>query len=277
MRQQFFFISFLLLTLAVACAPKQKLNEGTVSEAPVEEQVQGMQPEGPDAAFHLNKKEKGIDFFANGNEPNWGVELDFDKQFRFFTMDGDEITTPAVKGDKAQDTNVTRYRAVTEAGELIITLKQEKCVDDMSGYEYDYRVTVDVKKGREADYITYKGCGSFVQDPRLNGQWKVTNLEGQKLQADQFTKGLPQLKINLKEHRVGGHDGCNNIMGGLEVQGDRLVFSPMAGTLMACPHMETGNKILKYISGQTVTYSIEGGLLYVIAEGNKVLTLAKFD
>lgn len=61
--------------------------------------------------LYQEKFVNGIDFVARGNEPNWTLEIDFEKSMSFATMDDIKLNTPAVKGTKAQDSDVTLYRA----------------------------------------------------------------------------------------------------------------------------------------------------------------------
>lgn len=87
----------------------------------------------------------GIDFIARGNEPNWNLEIDFEKLMSFATMDDIKINTPAVEGIKAQDSDVTLYRAKTDSGELVITVIRDNCEDNMSGEKFPYKVRVEAK------------------------------------------------------------------------------------------------------------------------------------
>jgi uncharacterized membrane protein len=110
----------------------------------------------------------GVDFTASGNEPFWSLEIDFDKDMHFKTPGGFEIITPVPKGERAMDANVTRYAAKTEQGLLTIQIAQLECINDMSGKKSDYNVTVDVKTNTDKNYTTYKGCGNYITDSRLN-------------------------------------------------------------------------------------------------------------
>ncbi len=111
------------------------------------------------------KRARGVGFYAIGNEPFWSLEIDFDKGMRFTSLtDLSEMNTPPGEASRAQDADVTRYFAQTEAGTLIATALRGECVDSMSGEHFPYRVRVDVKRSTDADYTLFEGCGNYVED-----------------------------------------------------------------------------------------------------------------
>lgn len=120
----------------------------------------------------LKKWKDGIDFYAFGNEPSWSLDMDFDQVIRFKNLDGIDFNAPMVEPSKAMDTNVTRYRSVTESGEIIVQINRVACMDNMSGEAFNYRVTVDYKSSVDTDYQSFKGCGNFIPDPRLHDLWQ---------------------------------------------------------------------------------------------------------
>lgn len=228
----------------------------------------------------LRSKEKldaGIDFMASGTEPFWSLEIDFDKQMNFKTVAGPELTTPVPEGVKAMDANVTRYRAVTEAGELIVQLHHLECTNSMSGQKSDYTVTVDVKSGADTAYTTYKGCGTYTADYRINDIWILERINETILKREDFAKGLPQLEINLAQKKVFGHTGCNNLNGAAEVQGKRISFGMFITTRMACPAMEFENQYLASLQRRTIPYKVEGGKLQLQISADSVYTYRKID
>lgn len=106
---------------------------------PVEEPVES------NPFSYQEKFVNGVDFYARGNEPNWTLEIDLEKSMSFTTMDDIKLSTPAVEGIKAQDSDVTLFRAKTEKGELIVTVIKDNCEDNMSGEKFSYKVRVEAK------------------------------------------------------------------------------------------------------------------------------------
>ena len=226
----------------------------------------------------LQKKyQEGIDFSAFGNEPFWSLDMDFEKGFRFKNLDGLDYNTPAVEPVKAMDADVTRYRTVTESGELIVQLNHKECTDSMSGKKFDYSVTIDFKTSKETDYKTYKGCGNYVPDYRLHDIWAIIEVDGIKVNPSGFKKDAPRMEINLTDKTVYGTDGCNTFRGGVKVEKDNIKFGPLATTMMACfDNTEISSKIGKILSSETLTFKRENNLVFY-DNGKKVMELKHID
>ena len=175
MRIHPFLIVFMLIS-AISCqGPRPEVNEVLVdttkdltdhTEIPPTDTLPGLgtegSPEGPDSNFIRRKLDMGIDFFATGTEPFWSIDMDFEKQFSFHTMDGFMLNTPATEKMKGGNPNVSRYNAITEAGEIIIMIHKKECINAMSGEKSPYEVTVRVKSSLEKDFTDYTGCGRYT-------------------------------------------------------------------------------------------------------------------
>jgi uncharacterized membrane protein len=175
MRIHPFLIVFMLI-FTISCQEPQPEAKGTLTdsakdltihpEIPPTDALSGPgtegRPERPDSNFIRRKLDKGIDFFATGTEPFWSIDMDFEKQFSFHTMDGFILNTPATEKMKGGNPNVSRYNATTEAGEIIIMIHKKECIDAMSGEKSPYEVTVRVKSSKEKDFTDYKGCGRYT-------------------------------------------------------------------------------------------------------------------
>jgi len=228
--------------------------------------------------FLIAKNQKGIDFYAAGNEPFWSLDMDFEKGFHFNNLDGLEFNVPVVKPDKAMDANVIRYRSVTESGEIIIQLNQTECSDTMSGQKFGYAVTVDVKTNKDADYKTYKGCGDYVPDFRLHDIWAITEVDGIKVVPENFKGETPRLEIKTSEERVFGHDGCNSFNGSVKTEAGKIIFGNLASTMMACfENTDISSKIGIILSGSSLNYTIENNLLIFTKNGKKIMVLKHID
>jgi putative lipoprotein len=64
--------------------------------------------------------------------------------------------------------------------------------------------------------------------------WKVMRIGGQAVVVVDF-KREPHLILHPADSRVSGSGGCNRLVGSYSLDGDRLSFGQMAGTMMACP------------------------------------------
>src|SRR5262245_10206829 len=86
--------------------------------------------------------------------------------------------------------------------------------------------------------------GQASNEPLENTYWKLTHLGDAPV-----TSAEPQRQahfiLNPSDKRVSGSGGCNRFTGGYELNGDRLTFKQMAGTMMACAEgMDTEQKFL---------------------------------
>ncbi|RCL00606.1 MAG: Heat shock protein [Candidatus Tokpelaia sp. JSC188] len=90
-----------------------------------------------------------------------------------------------------------------------------------------------------------------------NTYWKLVRLKGQKAIVTE-NQSEPHLILHADQHSVSGSGGCNNVIGSYILDGERLKFTPMAGTMMACQSgMNQEHSIL--ITLPTVTrWQIEG-------------------
>ena len=220
---------------------------------------------------------QGIDFIATGNEPFWRLEIDFDKSMHFKMPDGFEINTPAVKGVKAMDANVTRYDASTEKGTLTVQIQKLECINDMSGEKLAYTVTITTKNNTDKDYRTYKGCGQYLADYRLHDIWVLDSINNKKIVAGDFLKGIPQLEFNLVERKIFGNTGCNNINGVIEVLGKKIYFARLVTTGMACKNMDFESGYLQKLDSKTIYYYIRPGKLYLQVSSDSLFVYRKVD
>jgi heat shock protein HslJ/uncharacterized membrane protein len=224
------------------------------------------------------KMKQGIDFYALGSEPSWSLDIDFDKFMRFKSLTAiPELNTPPGREAKAQDADVTSYRARTEDGMLIVTIFKGHCKDTLSGETFPLKVRVDAKYTADADYMQFEGCGRYVVDCRLNDIWVLTTFNQQPLKGDDFAKGLPVVEFHLTGHRVSGSTGCNRISGGFETKGKTITFGQMATTRMACPDMAFEQDFLKAIARNTLNYALDKGRLILTDDEGMQLEFKKTD
>ena len=101
-------------------------------------------------------------------------------------------------------------------------------------------------------------CGArFATEPLENTYWKLTRL-GETAVTVAAQQREPHFILNSQTRRVGGSGGCNRLMGGYELNGDKLTFGQMAGTMMACLEgMDTEKAFLDAL-GQVNTWKIVG-------------------
>ncbi len=242
----------------------------TIPVKPVEEVVE------MNLTYYQEKFLSGVDFIARGNEPNWTLEIDFEKSMSFAAMYDIKVNTPAVEGIKAQDSDVTLYTAKTDSGELVITVIKDKCQDNMSGEYFPYKVRIEAKSPTDSSYKTFEGCGRYLYDLRLYDIYVMEELTGFNLKKEKLMKGMPTFEFNLTDMRFGGHAGCNSLSGSINVVGNKITFGSLIGTLMACPNMKVERAVIEALNQKTVTYNIDKMKLTIVS-GKTKMVLQKVD
>lgn len=198
-------------------------------------------------------------FVARGNEPGWRLEISGDQlqlSLDYGTREiSDQLPTPVSTGD------VRVYQLPEQA--LSIRISDHLCSDSMTGMPYPSTVALEVDDQR------LTGCGG---DPRalLEGpEWTVKALAGEPL------PGAVKVTINFLENdRVAGSSGCNRFMGGYQLSGEGLSFSPIATTRMACPEapkMQIEQRFLGLLRA-VIRFEItpSGELLLITAEDERI-------
>ncbi|HEY7113784.1 MAG TPA: META domain-containing protein [Thermoanaerobaculia bacterium] len=111
--------------------------------------------------------------------------------------------------------------------------------------------------------------------PPLEGtRWKLVRV-GDRTVATPPSPRQAHLVFDAESGRVSGAGGCNRLSGAYERSGDRLTFSKMAGTMMACVEgMETEKAFLEALT-KVKSFRIEGQELELLDEGGRVL--ARFE
>lgn len=112
-----------------------------------------------------------------------------------------------------------------------------------------------------------------AQTPLRNTYWKLVALNGKPAVAAKDQRE-PHLVLKGDEMRVSGSGGCNNVMGGFELDGNRLRFMQMASTMMMCPEgMEQERAFVKTLEN-VARYRISGDALTLADDKGKAV--AKF-
>ena len=205
------------------------------------------------------QRRRGVDFVAMGSEPFWSLELTNQGQMRFRTVAGaDSLVVPLPAPNQAQDAPVLRYRALTAAGELTVTIAQRPCPNNMSGEVSPYTVTVQARMAAQPAAREFTGCGRYLGDYRLHDIWALESIDGQAVAAAQFaTKDKPYLELNLTREEALGFAGCNGFGGSLTPERAGLKFGTLRGTMLACPALPFERKFLGALSGNSFTYRLE--------------------
>jgi heat shock protein HslJ len=110
---------------------------------------------------------------------------------------------------------------------------------------------------------------------RLHDIWALESIEGEKVIIDETVRNLPVLEIYVEDKRVHGNTGCNVLNGTVEIDEDKIAFSKMMTTEMACP----GDLEQRFLSRleKVNRYKIEKLRLFLYEDNKELLTLRKID
>ncbi|RFS22387.1 hypothetical protein DVR12_11275 [Chitinophaga silvatica] len=127
--------------------PKGRRIEGVLAGNYVLNPVEG----GDRRTLFAQKRQQGINFTANGNEPGWALDIDH-KQIYFHTINGDSIKT-ALPSPQPNSDSLKVYTTKN----ITVSIRNTLCTDDMSGLMRPNTVQITYK-GK-----TYRGCGEYLQ------------------------------------------------------------------------------------------------------------------
>ncbi len=118
-------------------------------------------------------------------------------------------------------------------------------------------------------------CGNPLTDsPLRNTYWKLVRLNGTPVRVPRRQRE-PYLLFAGDGSHISGNSGCNPVMGGYELDGDRLLLSRMASTRMACLEgMELEEQFLQSME-KVVRYRIRGSHLDLLDKTGAMI--ARFE
>ncbi|CDF77827.1 copper homeostasis protein [Formosa agariphila KMM 3901] len=109
-------------------------------------------------------------------------------------------------------------------------------------------------------------------DTLKNLPWKLVELRGKSIEN---APKQPYLILGTADNRVSGNTSCNGFGGEFELlEGNRIKFSKMMHTMMACPNMAIENEFMQVLEVAD-NYSVVNGVLNL--NKGRMATMAKFE
>jgi heat shock protein HslJ/uncharacterized membrane protein len=217
-------------------------------------------------------------FRAHGTEPFWGLEIKKEGEIYFSSVNQNnksyKFSTATCKKMKEGQGSV--YSAKSPEATIIVNIKKQKCVDSGSGETMDYVTEVNFQLNNNESSEVFKGCGFYIGDYRLNDIWALQTINGNALNKEKLSKGVPTMELNLSKNKVTGTASCNQYGGNISINNSEITFSNTFSTKMACPNMSIEDEFLTAISEQTLQFTLENGIL-TLKNGATVLTFKKVD
>jgi len=105
--------------------------------------------------------------------------------------------------------------------------------------------------------------------------WKLTELMGEPIVMTSDTKTEMRMILKKEGNQVSGNGGCNSFRGSYTLlEGNRLSFSQLVSTKMACINMEKEGTFMEVLQ-KADNYSIQGKILSL--NKSRMAPLAKFE
>lgn len=130
----------------------------------------------------------------------------------------------------------------------------------------NYRITGDkleLNVGKRAPLAVFKKVAA-TSEPITEKYWKLKTLEGQEVKMAKNQQKEIFFMLKNDENRVTGFAGCNTIMGSYTLEaGNRIRFSQMATTMMACPDVNFNESEFLKVFELADNYTITGDMLFL--------------
>ena len=148
-----------------------------------------------------------------------------------------------------------------------ITLKDSK-----NGNKRSFKAGENNLKETGKPYILEK-----VPEGITEKYWKLIELNGKPFAKDETMGREPHIILKNEDRRVNANSGCNSIMGTYELeQGNRIKFSQMMSTMMACVNMEIETELKKALE-TTDNYTLSADGKYLSLNKARMAPLARFE
>lgn len=115
---------------------------------------------------------------------------------------------------------------------------------------------------------------STSENPSLlyDKDWRLVSMQGELVDTAGMHR-IPAIHFGKSDHRVSGNGGCNGMGGTYTVTDDKLHFSPLISTKMACPNLAVENKYFKLLD-QATRFEVSEGRLELFNDSGSILLFA---
>jgi len=110
---------------------------------------------------------------------------------------------------------------------------------------------------------------------RLHDIWALESIKKEKIELNENIKNLPMIEIYVEDERVYGNTSCNSFNGKVYIEGNKISFSDIIATEMACP----GNLEERFLTAieSIDNYKIEKMRLFLFKEEAETMVFRKID
>jgi heat shock protein HslJ len=121
--------------------------------------------------------------------------------------------------------------------------------------------------------VTSQDCEPTTHASLTDTYWKLLEVAGEKVVMPPGARDA-HLILAAAESRVRGFSGCNNFFGSYHASGDRLSFSDLGATMMACPDTMETERVFLLVLEET-DRAVVSGLCLELFAGERLL--ARFE
>jgi heat shock protein HslJ len=109
----------------------------------------------------------------------------------------------------------------------------------------------------------------------INDIWALESIGGVVYSRGEDQTQHPIIEIHLKDERLFGNTGCNDMNGTVKVVGSKITFSEITTTKMFCPGVDEINFLSSLKKANN--YKIEKMRLYLFDDDKELLVFKKID
>lgn len=194
------------------------------------------QDDGKEIGFTLNETENRITGFSGCNSFFGTYKLEEGNRIRFSALGA---------------TKMACHDSAVNESEFL----------EIFGLADNYRITGDrleLNVGRRAPLAIFKKVAKN-NEPITEKYWKLKTLEGKDVKMAKNQEKEIYFMLKTDENRVTGFAGCNTILGTYTLEkGNRIQFSQMGATMMACPDVDVNESEFLKIFELADNYTING-------------------
>lgn len=178
--------------------------------------------------------------------------------------------------------NLTKYAICAVASALLFSCGTTKTLGHSSKNKKDYSRT-EVSTGTASDTASHKPSkGSSLAyiginnlENQLYGEWNILAINNKKVS----TRERAYIHLDFLNHRLYGNNGCNVINGDFTANANKISFSNIITTMMAC-HNATSEKAVMKALDDAVSFKLLAKnkitYLHILnSRGNTIMTLRR--
>jgi heat shock protein HslJ len=202
---------------------------------------------------------------AIGHEPSWSLSR-ADGQMTLETDFGAKRTSFVPPPMTRVDDRTVQYTGTVDGAALQITIKNEICVDTMTGMPRPERVSLSFGDRK------FEGCGGDPASLLKGSDWVVTELAGR--------AALPEPVITVTfsdDGRVSGNASCNRFGADWQLSGEGLTIGKGMSSMMACeePVMQQEQAFLAAMQSVSRFSRPGDGVLVLHTNDDRTIVLKK--